>query len=79
MQYSNLANGMKPSELGMLLALADMPEVYNFSSGYPAEELFPLKEMETVDREILRREGKLAVQYGSSIGYLPLREKLPHG
>ena len=76
MQYSNLANGMKPSELGMLLALADMPEVYNFSSGYPAEELFPLKEMETVDREILRREGKLAVQYGSSIGYLPLREKI---
>ena len=76
MNYSELAKRLKPSELGMLLALADMPEVYNFSSGYPAEELFPLEEMEQVDREILRREGKLAVQYGSSQGYLPLREKI---
>ncbi len=76
MNYSELAKRLKPSELGMLLALADMPEVYNFSSGYPAEELFPLEEMEQVDLEILRREGKLAVQYGSSQGYLPLREKI---
>ncbi len=76
MKYSELANRMKPSELGMLLALADMPEVYNFSSGYPAEELFPLKEMEQIDREILRREGKLAVQYGPSQGCRPLREKI---
>ncbi|MBR0161793.1 MAG: PLP-dependent aminotransferase family protein [Oscillospiraceae bacterium] len=76
MNYSELAERLKPSELGMLLALADMPDVYNFSSGYPAEELFPLEEMEQVDREILRREGKLAVQYGSSQGYLPLREKI---
>ena len=76
MKYSDLANGMKPSELGMLLALADMPEVYNFSSGYPAEELFPLKELERADKEIIRCEGKLAVQYGSSVGYLPLREKI---
>lgn len=76
MNYSELAERLKPSELGMLLALADMPDVYNFFSGYPAEDLFPLEEMEQVDREILRREGKLAVQYGSSQGYLPLREKI---
>lgn len=76
MKYADTAMNLKESELGMLLKLADMPEYYNFASGYPAEELFPLKELEEVDRAILRKEGKLAVQYGSSKGYLPLREKI---
>ena len=76
MKFADTAMNLKESELGMLLKLADMPEYYNFASGYPAEELFPLKELEEVDRAILRKEGKLAVQYGSSRGYLPLREKI---
>lgn len=76
MIYSDLANGMKESGLGQLLALAGRPDVYNFSSGLPAAELFPLQEMEAVDTAILRHEGKQAVQYGSSLGYLPLREKI---
>lgn len=76
MKYSDVALGLKESELGMLLKLADMPEFYNFASGYPAEELFPLKELEEVDKEILRKEGRLAVQYGSSKGYRPLLEKI---
>lgn len=76
MRYADTAMSLKESELGMLLKLADMPEYYNFASGYPAEELFPLEELEAVDRAILRKEGKLAVQYGSSKGYLPLREKI---
>lgn len=76
MKYSDLALGLKESELGQLLKLAGMPEVYNFASGLPAQELFPLDEMETVDVEILRKEGKQAVQYGSSRGYQPLLEKI---
>ena len=76
MKYADTANNLKESELGMLLKLADMPEYYNFASGYPAQELFPLQELEAVDRAILRKEGRLAVQYGSSKGYLPLRQQI---
>ncbi|MBQ3263270.1 MAG: PLP-dependent aminotransferase family protein [Oscillospiraceae bacterium] len=76
MRYSDLGNGLKDSGLGELLALAGKPEMYNFSSGFPAEELFPLKELEQVNRAILQKEGKQAVQYGSSAGYLPLREQI---
>ena len=76
MRYSDLGNGLKDSGLGELLALAGKPEMYNFSSGFPAEELFPLKELEEVNRAILQKEGKQAVQYGSSAGYLPLREQI---
>lgn len=76
MKYSDLGNQLKDSGLGELLALAGKPEMYNFSSGFPAEELFPLRELEEVNRAILAREGKQAVQYGSSAGYLPLREQI---
>lgn len=76
MRYSHLGNQLKDSGLGELLALAGKPEMYNFSSGFPAEELFPLKELEAVNHAILAREGKQAVQYGSSAGYLPLREQI---
>ena len=76
MRYSDLGNQLKDSGLGELLALAGKPEMYNFSSGFPAEELFPLRELEEVNRAILLKEGKQAVQYGSSAGYLPLREQI---
>lgn len=76
MRYSDLGNQLKDSGLGELLALAGKPEMYNFSSGFPAEELFPLRELDAVNRAILEREGKQAVQYGSSAGYLPLREQI---
>ena len=76
MRYSDLGNQLKDSGLGDLLALAGKPEMYNFSSGFPAEELFPLRELDAVNRAILEREGKQAVQYGSSAGYLPLREQI---
>lgn len=76
MRYSDLGNQLKDSGLGELLALAGKPEMYNFSSGFPAEELFPLRALEEVNRAILAHEGKQAVQYGSSAGYLPLREQI---
>ncbi len=76
MRYSDLGNQLKDSGLGELLALAGKPEMYNFSSGFPAEELFPLRELEEVNRAILLKEGKQSVQYGSSAGYLPLREQI---
>ena len=76
MRYANLGNQLKDTGLGELLALAGKPEMYNFSSGFPAEELFPLQELDTVNHAILAQEGKQAVQYGSSAGYLPLREQI---
>jgi DNA-binding transcriptional MocR family regulator len=76
MRYSDLGNQLKDSGLGELLALAGKPEMYNFSSGFPAEELFPLRELEEVNRAVLLKEGRQAVQYGSSAGYLPLREQI---
>ena len=76
MKFSDLAMGLKASEIRELLKLTTMPEVISFAGGLPAPELFPLEELKKVDVEILSKEGQLAVQYGTTEGYLPLREKI---
>ncbi len=76
MKYSDLAMGLKASEIRELLKLTTMPEVISFAGGLPAPELFPLEELKKVDVEILDKEGRQAVQYGTTEGYLPLREKI---
>ncbi|WP_317382189.1 PLP-dependent aminotransferase family protein [Megasphaera stantonii] len=76
MKFSDLAMGLKASEIRELLKLTTMPEVISFAGGLPAPELFPLEELKQVDVEILSKEGQMAVQYGTTEGYLPLREKI---
>ena len=76
MKFSDLAMGLKASEIRELLKLTTMPEVISFAGGLPAPELFPLEELKKVDVEILSKEGQLAVQYGTTEGSLPLREKI---
>lgn len=76
MKFSDLAMDLKASEIRELLKLTTMPEVISFAGGLPAPELFPLEELKKVDVEILSKEGQLAVQYGTTEGYLPLREKI---
>ncbi len=76
MKYSDLAMDLKASEIRELLKLTTMPQVISFAGGLPAPELFPTEELKKVDEEVLTKEGKQAVQYGTTEGYLPLREKI---
>ena len=76
MKFSDVAMSLKASEIRELLKLTTMPEIISFAGGLPAPELFPIEDMEKVDVEILRKEGRQAVQYGTTEGYNPLREKI---
>lgn len=67
---------LKASEIRELLKLTEEPEIISFAGGLPAPELFPLEEMKKVDVAILEKEGRQAVQYGTTEGYVPLREKI---
>lgn len=67
-------NNLKASEIRELLKLAEMPEIISFAGGMPAPELFPIKEMELVTKKVLEDQGKLALQYGPTEGYKPLRK-----
>ncbi len=67
---------MKSSAIRELLKLTQQPDIISFAGGLPAPELFPLREVEEACRYVIREEGKRALQYGPTEGYLPLREWL---
>ena len=54
-------------------ALAD-PEVISLAGGNPAPELFPAKEMAEIAKDMLENHPTVALQYGITEGYQPLRE-----
>lgn len=76
MRYSELAKSLKPSDTRELVKLATIPDLFNFASGLPASEMFPLEQMAKVDAEIYRTKGAQALQYGATEGYYPLREQI---
>ena len=75
-RFSSFAQTLQASDIAELLALTEKPEVISFAGGLPAPELFPIEEMKKVDEAIYNEEGRKAVQYGTTEGYLPLREEI---
>ncbi len=67
---------MKSSVIRELLKFTQLPEVISFAGGLPAPELFPVREFEEACRHILRNEGEIALQYGPTEGYPPLKQWL---
>jgi 2-aminoadipate transaminase len=68
--------GMQSSAIRELLKLTQKPDVISFAGGLPAPEFFPLREIEEACRHICRENGALALQYGATEGYGPLKEYL---
>jgi 2-aminoadipate transaminase len=59
-----------------LLKAALIPGLISFAGGLPASEFFPAREVEQACSRILQHDSQLALQYGSTEGYVPLREYL---
>ena len=54
--------------------MTEHEEVISFAGGLPAPELFPINEIDEVNRIVLREAGTKALQYTTTEGYPPLRE-----
>ena len=67
---------MTSSIIRELLKLTERPDVISFAGGLPAPEVFPYAEVEAATARVLREQGKTALQYAATEGYLPLRELL---
>ena len=71
---SNRMSKIKGSAIREIFkALAD-PEVISLAGGNPAPELFPNEEMAKIAEDVLTNNPVLALQYGITEGYTPLRE-----
>ena len=75
-QFAKRMGRIKASEIREILKLTERPEVISFAGGLPAPELFPIEEMKKVAVKVLEEGGRQALQYSTTEGYAPLREKI---
>lgn len=75
-RFANRMGKVEGSAIRELLKLTARPEVISFAGGMPAPELFPVEEMKKVSVAVLEEQGRVALQYTTTEGYLPLRQKI---
>lgn len=57
-----------------ILKVTQRPEIISFAGGLPNPDLFPVEELAEIASEVITREGKIALQYSTTEGHIPLRE-----
>ena len=75
-RYAQRTKGVKSSAIRELLKITQRPEVISFAGGLPASEVFPTERFREACSRVLDSQAHLALQYGASEGYQPLREMI---
>ena len=70
------AKSMRRSAIRDLLSVANKPEIISFGGGFPSPDSFPIEELKQIMIDVMDEQGAAALQYGSTEGYVPLREEL---
>ena len=73
-KFSNKIANLKPSAIREILKAPTTPDTISFAAGNPTPESFPVEDMARISAEIYRDSPSLALQYGATDGYTPLRE-----
>jgi 2-aminoadipate transaminase len=75
-RYAQRTQRMGSSAIRELLKLTEKPNLISFAGGLPAPDVFPVEEFSEACQRVLRDKGASALQYGTTEGYLPLREMI---
>ncbi|WP_245323490.1 PLP-dependent aminotransferase family protein [Methanomicrobium sp. W14] len=67
-------NTQKESFLNRLFDVSNDPEIISFAGGLPDKNLLDVKGIENAAQDVFENEGREALQYTTTTGYLPLRE-----
>jgi 2-aminoadipate transaminase len=73
-RYAQRTKSLKSSIIRELLKLTQRPEVISFAGGLPAPEVFPVERFQQACQRVLQTQSTMALQYGPTEGYRPLRE-----
>jgi len=73
-RFAQRTQRMGSSAIRELLKLTEKPDIISFAGGMPAPDIFPIEEFRKACDRVLTKYGTQALQYGSTEGYLPLRE-----
>lgn len=74
--FSDRICGLKPSAIREIFKYAADPEVVSLSAGNPAPDAFPAEALSEISQRLMRENPVLALQYGLTEGYGPLRDAL---
>ena len=74
--FARRMDGIKASEIREILKLTQQKDMISFAGGLPAPEAFPVEAMQKVTQKVLEKQGSQALQYSTTEGYEPLREKI---
>jgi 2-aminoadipate transaminase len=72
--FAERAEKLQSSAIREILKVTMRPEIISFAGGLPSPETFPVERMRAAFESVLSRQGKVALQYGPTDGYAPLRE-----
>jgi 2-aminoadipate transaminase len=75
-RFAQRTQRMKASAIRELLKLTENPEIISFAGGLPAPDVFPVEELKAAVNRVLTNQSDIALQYGATEGYYPLREMI---
>ena len=75
-RFSKAVSSLRSSEIRDLMTLASRPDIISFAGGMPGNDLFPVKEVEELYRELDIKIKQAAFQYGPTPGLPSLLESL---
>jgi len=72
--FANRIARAPASFLGELFRVSADPSIISFAGGLPSSALIDVKGLAAAGREVMEEEGRIALQYSTTDGFLPLRE-----
>ncbi len=73
-QFAQRAEQLQSSAIREILKVTQRPDIISFAGGLPSPLTFPVEHMQAAFDKVLSQQGKIALQYGPTDGYGPLRE-----
>jgi 2-aminoadipate transaminase len=73
-RFSDRAQQLQSSFIREILKITQRPDIISFAGGLPSPATFPVERMKAAFDKVLSDNGKVALQYGPTDGYAPLRE-----
>src|SRR5438270_7866045 len=75
-RYALRTKGIKGSAIRELLKITQRPEVISYAGFRLKKKVFPVERFQEACHKVLTANGSLALQYGATEGYEPLREMI---
>jgi len=76
LKFASRVGSLRASDIREILKITQRAEVISFAGGLPAPELFPVEQMKQISQQVLAESGQAALQYSTTEGHEPLRQKI---